>query len=77
MKVDIERVLALKAELKAINSVPLETIEWQMNGEPFAVSAECVKEFSFTGLNNTDFITTGVYVKETIYTNKGNNLFDR
>jgi hypothetical protein len=77
MKVDIERVVALRAELKAINDAPLEDIEWQLNGEPFTVSPQVVKEFACTGLNNADFITTGIYQHETIYTNKGKNFFDR
>jgi hypothetical protein len=77
MKVDINRVLELQRELHEINEVPLDEIEWTLDGKPLAVSARCVAEFRFTGLSNVSFVTTGSYQHATIFTNKENNLFDR
>lgn len=55
-RVDVERVRALREELRQINQLELDQIEWFENGQPMNVRPEAVKEFSFIGLNNADFI---------------------
>lgn len=54
--VNIERILALKAELRRVNAVELRDIEFVYCGKPVAVDPQAIEEWRFTGLNNTDFI---------------------
>jgi hypothetical protein len=61
VRVDVERILALKAELREINNVDLKDIEFFQNGEPLKISPLAVEDFRFIGMNNTDFITSGFY----------------
>jgi hypothetical protein len=61
MRVDIEYVLRLKEELRKINEIRLEKIEWYKNGSQIDISQDIIDEFIFTGLSNVDFITTGYY----------------
>lgn len=56
VRVDVERVRALKAELAAINQLELDQIEFYENGQPMKVDPESLEWWKFTGLNNTDFI---------------------
>jgi hypothetical protein len=55
-RVDIDQVLRLKAELRRINTLDLESVVFIHSGAPLMVDLEGIREFRFTGLNNTDFI---------------------
>jgi len=57
MKVNIERVITLKAELLKINQEKFENIEWYKNGKLLKFIPEEIAWFKFTGLNNTDLVT--------------------
>ena len=61
MRVNIERLLALKKELNEINFQHLEDIEWCFDGELVEIPEKNIEEWKFIGLNNVDFITTGFY----------------
>jgi hypothetical protein len=56
MRVDIERVRAIKAELKAINNVDLRTIEFYEDGKKLEIDPAVIEDWKFTGLTNTTFI---------------------
>jgi len=61
MRVDIERVFALQHERAEINRVPLDTIEWHKDGLKLDIPQDVVEDFTYLGLNNTDFITSKYY----------------
>jgi hypothetical protein len=56
MRVDVEYAKHLRAELKKINAVPLDEIEWYENGKKLEIEKDLIEEWKFTGLNNVDFI---------------------
>ena len=56
MRVDIERVRELLAEIAAINRVDLEAIEVYEHGEPVAISKEAIEDWRFVGLSNMTFL---------------------
>jgi hypothetical protein len=60
-RIDIEQVRVLRQQLKDINSIPLEDIEWYENGVPVDIDPAVVSEFAFIGLNNVDFIDGEFY----------------
>jgi len=64
MKVDVERILYLKNELKKINDLALEDIEFYEDGKKVEISKEVIDDFSFVGLSNIYFITTGYYKEQ-------------
>jgi hypothetical protein len=64
MRVDIEHVRKIQAERMKINKEDLENIEWYEDGKKLEISPKVIKDFLFTGLNNTDFILSNCY-KET------------
>jgi hypothetical protein len=64
MRVDVEYVRKLQEERMKINRMNFKDIEWYENGKKVEVSPQIIDDFEFTGLNNTDFITSEVY-KET------------
>jgi hypothetical protein len=55
MKVDLERLAAIKAELEVINSVPLDKIEWYRGGHKIQVSQEAVETWISFNMSNEDF----------------------
>lgn len=59
--VNAEEVRALKEQLREINNIPLEDIEWHEDGKPLDINPEFIKEWRFIGMNNSDFIDTGFY----------------
>jgi len=61
MKVAVEYIEWLQEERAKINRVALEEIEFYKNGMKLDFSKEFLDDFSFTGLNNTDFVITGCY----------------
>ena len=69
MRVNIEKVLDLKRQLKEINSVDLDQIIWLRNGSSIIFSKDLKEDFNFTGLSNTDFV-------EFIYVDKGADRAD-
>lgn len=61
MKVDIETITLITALRLAINSTPLEDIEFFWNDEKVEIPENRIKDFELTGLNNVDFITSKSY----------------
>lgn len=61
MRVDVERILALKAELQEINKATLTDIEFFEDGKKLNIKPEALEHWRFVGLNNTDFISMGAY----------------
>ena len=62
MKVDVEMLYKLKAEINKINSVDIEDIEFYENGKKIKIPQEYIKKWKFIGLNNVAFITTDFYL---------------
>jgi len=58
-KISIEDVYEIDEEMREINQIPLDEIEWTFNGEVVDVDSQIVSEFEFTGLTNMDFILSG------------------
>jgi len=61
MRVDIEHVRKLQEEKMKINSVNIKDIEWYEDGEKVDIDPKTLEDFKFTGLSNTDFITSEAY----------------
>lgn len=56
-KVNYQRILRLKEELRRLNEGHLNEIEWTNDlGEDIKIPIEILDEFRFTGLNNSDFV---------------------
>lgn len=64
MKVNIEDVIRIANERKAINSLDLNEIEWYQNGVKIEISKEVIEDFELTGLSNMDFITGNYWGKK-------------
>jgi len=63
MKVNIEKLLELKEELRVINSVDLDSIEFYKDGEKVDIPKENIEDWAFVGLTNVDFITSQSYLR--------------
>lgn len=61
MKIAVEYIRWLQEERAKINALPLEEITFFENGMKVVVPKEVVNDWDFSGLNNTDFITSGRY----------------
>ena len=63
MKIDIgiEEILEAKEVLNNINKQNLSNIIFYENNKIINISPQVLDNFKFTGLNNTDFITSGFY----------------
>lgn len=62
MKVNIERILELKEELRLINEQHLHDIDFYKDGEKLDIDRKTIDEFYYVGLNNVDFITSNYYL---------------
>lgn len=56
MRVDIERIKAIEAELKTINAVPLKDLEIYENGNQVALPENLIESWRFTGLSNVSLL---------------------
>jgi tyrosine-protein phosphatase YwqE len=61
MRVDIERVRELKAELRKINDCKLEDLQVFENGKEIVPSPKMLNRWRYMGLNNTDYILMEYY----------------
>lgn len=61
MRIDIERIFEIQAELRKINKQSLSDIEFYENGVKINIDKKTLDKFGLTGLNNVDFITSGYY----------------
>ena len=68
VRVDVERVKELKAELLAINNLNLAHIDFYENGEKVTISDAAVERWQMLGLNNTDFVMGGLGEGTTVMT---------
>jgi len=66
MKVAIEYIEWLVEERAKINRAELDKIEFYKDGMRINIDRDIIKDFTFTGLNNIDFITSGFYEKGSI-----------
>ena len=64
IKIDIEEIFEICERRKTINNLDLMDIEFCSKGVPLNIDPKVVEEFSFTGLNNMDFITSNYYLRE-------------
>lgn len=62
--VNIEVVKKIIDDLREINKIPFDEIEWHENGKPLDIPKEVLEEWKFTGLSNYSFVDTEFY-KET------------
>ena len=58
---DIEHIKWLQRARDKINRVDLKDIVFFEKGERINIPAKIVEDFSFIGLSNMDFITSGFY----------------
>ena len=56
MRVDVERVRAIRAELKAINDQDLASIEFYEDGKKLEFDATEIEDWKYTGLSNVNFL---------------------
>jgi len=61
MRVNVEYIQHLKAELRKINEVPFEQLEFYENDVKLDIPQEVLDDWKFCGLNNADFITYGFH----------------
>lgn len=54
-QIAIEHIIEISQEIKRINAIHLEEIEWTYNREVIDIPPETIEAFGFTGLNNIDF----------------------
>jgi len=57
MRVDIEYVMLIKKLRRDINLLDFNDIQWYKDGEEVIVEEKDKKEWKFTGLCNTDFVS--------------------
>ena len=55
-RIDIEYVEWLKSEMRRINNLDINKIDFYQDDEKINISKSVIDEFAFTGLNNCDFI---------------------
>ena len=60
-RVDIEYVDWLKSEIRRINSLDINKIDFYENDEKLDIPKSLIDEFEFIGLNNCDFVTGKIY----------------
>ncbi len=63
MKIDIERVKALKAEIDLINGHPLHAIELYENGEKVEADPHLIDALEHTSLTNYHIILSRFFMK--------------
>ena len=63
LRVDVERVRELRAELDRINALPLHNLHLYEGGRRLKVHDALIHNWELTGLNNVDFILTESYRK--------------
>jgi hypothetical protein len=61
MRIDVEYVRWLRAELAAINNTDLFAIEFYEEGSKIVIADQVLNEWKFVGFNNADFIMNGTY----------------
>ena len=60
-RVDVEYIHWLKSQIRQINSLDLDNIEFYENDVKLDIKKDVKDEFGLTGLNNCDFITGNFY----------------
>jgi len=73
MDIHIEYVRMLKEELAKINRGDLKDMRFFENGELLKVDPKDIKEFTFMGLNNVDFIMSDMYKRGDGHTRRFND----
>lgn len=56
IQISVEEVAALIQRRKEINIIPLENIEWTLNGVPIDIDPKEIEDFKFIGLSNVTFV---------------------
>lgn len=57
----IEEIQELQKRRLEINKLDINDIVFTEKGQPLVVNEKILEDFKFTGLNNTDFITSEFY----------------
>lgn len=65
MKISVEYIRWLQEERSKINKIKLGDITFFENGLLLDIPKKVLEAFTFVGLNNTDFITSGFYKEMT------------
>ena len=60
MKVNVEYIEELLRQLREVDSVPFDEIEWYKNGELLVIDKKILDDWKFTGLNNRNFPEYGL-----------------
>lgn len=66
LRIDVEDVLRNQMDRQRINEADIYDMDIFENGKLVSVPKEVRKEFSFMGLNNVDFITSGFFRKKKV-----------
>jgi hypothetical protein len=56
MRVDIERIRKLRAELDEINAIDLKELQLFENGQPVTIQPATIEWWKFVGLSNMSFL---------------------
>jgi len=69
--VPVELVEMLQNMRAEINQHPLKDIVWTEKGSVVKVSQEHIETYTYTGLNNVDFVNTRFWEEDLAELNKG------
>ena len=61
LKIHVEEIIYLDEQLRRINRVPLNEIEFYENGVKLEIDPKLIEEFEFTGLGNVNFVLMKYY----------------
>lgn len=64
MKISVEEVMQLLDRKDEINSVPLDSIVWTLDGKELQIPQKVLEEWKFMGMCNTSFIEFGFHLKD-------------
>lgn len=64
MRVDIEKIREMEAEIKRINNADLADVELYENGIKVQIDHAVIEEYKYIGLNNWHFFSTEFYNNE-------------
>jgi hypothetical protein len=56
MRVDIERIRKLRAELEEINAIDLKDLQLFENNQPVTIQPKTIEWWKFVGLSNMSFL---------------------
>jgi hypothetical protein len=65
--IDVDRIKALHNEIMEFNKLNLEDVQFVQNGVHIIVNPKVIKDWTYTGLNNRDFVIDEIYSLRTLW----------